>query len=190
MVMAQTLDNILSVLRRITLWALILGFVGWNIEVINKAAITLLSMVSRIQHLEATGVKLVLKDQSNIKTGISYLKEVNLPELKKNEIINSIENITGYQLDRLFTIEPDKLHCTYTRPEPDMRLYMVADAELTQTGLVKIEPKDEELAQQISLAAGEPSNIGTPVSCYKMTLTKLGYDTKSVLVGIIRQAFN
>lgn len=190
MVMAQTLDSILSVLRRITLWALILGFVGWNIGAINQAAVTLLSMVSRIQQLEATGLKVILKDEKNVKAGLSYLKEAKIPEYIRNYIFNSIKDLKGYQLDRLFTLEQDKTHCIYTRPDPDMRLYMVADAELAQAGLVETKSNEEELAKKLSLATSEPSNIGNPVSCYNMRLTELGYKTKSVLVGIIRQAFD
>src|SRR3954471_452618 len=171
MVMAQTLDSILSVLRRITLWALILGFVGWNIGVINQAAVTLLSMVSRIQQLEATGLKVILKDEKSVKAGLAYLKEAKIPEGIKDYIFNSIKEIKGYQLDRLFTLEQDKIHCTYTHPDSNMRLYMVADAELAQVGLVETTSNEEELAKKLSLATGGPSNIGNPVSCYNMKLT-------------------
>ena len=44
--------------------------------------------------------------------------------------------------------------------------------------------------EEIARITAEGSDIGMPRSCYTMKLSQRGYNAKSALVGVIRQALN
>ena len=189
MVIAQKVASLLTLLRSMVLSFLVVALVLWNLSAVNQSAMDLLSMVPRIQQLEASGVKVVLKDEMKLRASLASIAEGQLPEAEKQAAVDAVKQLSATLVDRLFTIEKDEPHCEFTRPTAKMRLYLRIDAELAEAGLVEIEPDLAELEKETARIGSGPSSIGTPRSCYRMKLTGLGYDTKSALVGIIRQAF-
>jgi hypothetical protein len=113
-----------------------------------------------------------------------------LPDDGKREAINAVQKLTGPQVDRLFTILPEGSHCDYTLATAKMRLYFNSDAELEDLGLVKTAADPVTFDNEMARVAAEGSNIGKPRNCYRMTVTPLGYNAKTALVGVIRQALN
>ena len=188
MVITQKVASLLTLLRSIVLSLLVLALILWNFGAVNQSAMDLLSMIPRIQQLEASGVKVILKNELTLRKSLESIAEDLLPEKERQASIEAVKELTAAQVDRLFTIERGGLHCEYTRPTAKMRLYVSVDAQLEEARLVQIEPNLTKLEQEAAQLASGASDIGTPRSCYSMELTSLGYNAKSALVGVIRQA--
>jgi hypothetical protein len=190
MIVTQTLARFLKLLRSIALSLVLLLLLAWNFGALNTSANQVLAMVPRIQQLEASGMKVVLRDETKLKDSLAAIVDGELPEPERRAAIVAVQKLTGHQVDRLFTMEEGRSHCDYTLPTAKMRLYLNSDAELEELRLV--ETKADPLAFEAEMAriATERSDIGKPRSCYSMKLTPLGYNAKSALVGVIRQALN
>jgi hypothetical protein len=99
-----------------------------------------------------------------------------------------VQKLTGPQVDRLFTIEDGQSHCDYTLANAKMRLYLNSDAALEDLRLVETKAHPVAFDNEMARIATAGSQIGKPRSCYSMKLTPRGYNAKSALVGVIRQA--
>ena len=190
MLVAQKLATFLKLLRSIALSVLLLILLTWNFGTLNTSAREVLAMVPRIQQFEASGVKLVLKDEVKLRAALVAALDGALPDDGKREAINAVQKLTGPQVDRLFTILPEGSHCDYTLATAKMRLYFNSDAELEDLGLVKTAADPVTFDNEMARVAAEGSSIGKPRNCYRMTVTPLGYNAKTALVGVIRQALN
>jgi len=142
MLVAQKLATFLKLLRSIALSVLLLILLTWNFGTLNTSAREVLAMVPRIQQFEASGVKLVLKDEVKLRAALVAALDGALPDDGKREAINAVQKLTGPQVDRLFTILPEGSHCDYTLATAKMRLYFNSDAELEDLGLVVTTQED------------------------------------------------
>ena len=70
MLVAQRLASFLKLLRSIALSVLLLILLTWNFGTLNTSAREVLAMVPRIQQFEASGVKLVLKDEVKLRAAL------------------------------------------------------------------------------------------------------------------------
>ena len=103
MLVAQRLATFLKLLRSIALSVLLLILLTWNFGTLNTSAREVLAMVPRIQQFEASGVKLVLKDEVKLRAALVAALDGALPDDGKREAINAVQKLTGPQVDRLFT---------------------------------------------------------------------------------------
>jgi hypothetical protein len=188
MATAQKLATFLTSIRSIVLSFLLLLLLAWNFGALNSSARELLAMVPRIQQFEASGVKVVLKDELKLRASLATAVDGALPETVKRDTIEAVQKLTGAQVDRLFTLEAESVHCDYTLATARMRLYFNSDAELEELRLVATAADPAAFDREISRIEAEGSDVGRPRSCYRMKLTPLGYNAKSALVGVIRQA--
>jgi hypothetical protein len=188
MALTQTLASFLKMIRSIVLSLLLLALLAWNFGTLNSSANQVLAMLPRIQQFEASGVKLVLKDEVKLKASLAAAVDGRLPDEAKAQAIEAVQKLTGPQVDRLFTVLPGSSHCDYTLATAKMRLYFNSDAELEDLGLVETTADPATFEQE--LAGADGSGNGKPRSCYRLKLTDLGYNAKSALVGVIRQALN
>jgi hypothetical protein len=187
MIITQKLATFLTTLRSIVFSLVFLALLAWNFGAINTSANEVLGMVSHIQQFEASGVKVVLRDDTKLKATLAMVADPHLQEAERRATLDAVQKLTGPQVERLFTIENGQVHCDYTRPTPKMRLYFYIDAALEDLGLVETEDKPEALRDEVTRVAAEGSDLGSPRSCYSMKLSERGYNAKSALVGIIRQ---
>jgi hypothetical protein len=190
MVTAQKLATLLTSLRSIVLSLLLLLLVAWNFGALNTSANEVLAMVPRIQQFEASGIKVVLRDETKLAASLAAMVDSDLPETEKRATIDAVQKLTGAQVDRLFTIADGLSHCDYTLATAKMRLYLNSDAALEELGLVQTKADPVTYDSEIARIAANGSDIGKPRSCYSMKLTPRGYNAKSALVGVIRQALN
>jgi hypothetical protein len=190
MIAAQKLATFLTSLRSIALSILLLMLFAWNFGTINTSAKEVLAMVPRIQQVEASGVKVVLRDETKLKESLAAMVDGDLSASERRATISAVQKLTGPQVDRLFTIEEVHSHCDYTLPTAKMRLYLNSDAALEDLGLVETKPDPAAFESEIARTATEGSDIGKPRSCYSMKLMPRGYNAKSALVGVIRQALD
>ena len=191
MLVAQGLATFLKMLRSIALSLLLLILLTWNLGTLNTAAKEALAMIPRIQQFEASGVKLVLKDEAKLRAALLLALDGALSEERSREAVEAIkvaQKLTGPQVDRLFTIVPGSSHCDYTLANAKMRLYIHIDAELEELGLIKTAADPLTYDKVMASIAESGSDIGKPRNCYSMTVTALGFNAKSALVGVIRQA--
>lgn len=190
MVMAQKLATFLKLLRSIALSLILLILLAWNLGPLNTSANEVLAMVPRIQQFEASGVKVVLKDEGKLRASLAVAVDGGLPDAARREAIEAVQKLTGPLVDRLFTVLPDSVHCDYTLPTAKMRQYLNSDTELEDLRLVETAADPATYDKEMARVAADRSDIGKPRSCYRLTLTPLGYNAKSALVGVIRQALN
>jgi len=190
MMVAQKLANLLTSLRSIALSILLIILFAWNFGTINTSAKDVLAMVPRIQQFEASGVKVVLHDEIKLKDSLTRMVDTELSEQERGATIEAVQKLTGSQVDRLFTIVDGQSHCDYTLATSKMRLYLNSDAVLEELQLVETKADPVGFEQEIARIAAEGSDIGMPRSCYTMKLTQRGYNAKSALVGVIRQALS
>jgi hypothetical protein len=179
------LASLLTRLRSIVLSLVLLALVAWNFGAINTSANEVLGMVSHIQQFEASGVKVVLRDDAKFKATLALVAD-NLSDAEKRATLDAVQKLTGPQAERLFTIENGQSHCDYTDATPKMRMYAYTDVALGELSLVDIKDDPAGLKREMVRTA-HGSDIGKPRSCYSMKLTDRGYNAKSALVGIIRQ---
>ena len=102
MLVAQRLATFLKLLRSIALSVLLLILLTWNFGTLNTSARVVLTMLPRIQQFEASGVKLVLKDEVKLRAALVAALDGALPDDGKREAINAVQKLTGPQVDRLF----------------------------------------------------------------------------------------
>jgi len=191
MALAQTLASFLKMIRSIALSLLLLILIVWNFSTLNSSAREIIAMVPRIQQFEASGVKLVLKDEVKLKASLLAATEGQAFDAQKREAIGAVQKLSGAQAERLLTLFPVSSHCDYTLATAKMRLYFNSDAELEQLRLVEsVADPDTFEKETASIAAEGGSTIGKPRSCYRLIVTRLGYDAKSALVGVIRQVLH
>jgi hypothetical protein len=186
MIVTQKLASFLTTLRSIVLSLVFLVLIAWNFGAINTSAKEVLGMVSHIQQLEASGLKVVLRDDTKLKANVN-VADATLSEPEKRATVEAAQKLTGVQAERLFTIVSGTSHCQYSLPTPQMMLYLYIDVALKDLGLVKFEDDAFALENETARIAGHGSDIGKALSCYSMSLTRQGANVKSALVGIIRQ---
>ncbi len=186
MVVTEKLETFLTRLRNIVLSAVFLALIAWNFGAINTSAKELLGMVSHVQQFEANGIKVVLRDDANLKANLTSVA-AHLSDADKRATVDIIQKLTGDQAERLFTIEKGQVSCEYSSPTPKMRMFAYTDAVLADLGLIELNDDAAALDRETLRIAQEGSNIGKPKSCYSLQLTPRGYDAKSALVGVIRQ---
>jgi len=197
MIVAQKVASFLTLFRSIVFSILIVALAIWNIQVLNQAAVELVSMLPRIQQVEASGYKVVLRDSAKLSEALNTFFDQRTAEgIKRGstegiaeKTVAIVKNLSAPEIDRLFTIEPNGVHCEYTKPTATMRVYINADASLEQANLVVVSMDEAKRDEELARTSAGTSNIGLPRSCYRMTLTPLGYDVKSALVGVIKEAF-
>lgn len=182
---ATFLASLLTTFRSIVLSGVLVALVTWNFSAISTSANEVLGMVSHIQQFEASGVKVVLRDDAKFKATLALVAD-NLSDAERRATLDAVQKLTGPQAERLFTIENGQSHCDYTDPTPKMRLYFYIDVALAESRLVEIKDDPATLKREMARTA-HGSDIGKPRSCYSMRLTDRGFNAKSALVGIIRQ---
>jgi hypothetical protein len=197
MALTQTLASFLKMIRSIALSLLLLILIVWNFGTLNSSAREVIAMVPRIQQFEASGVKLVLKDETRLKAALAAMvddkklaESERMPEHMRRATVKTVKKLTGTQAERLLTVVHGSSHCDYRLATPKMRLYFASDVELEELGLVTTEIDPTALANEIAAIAVEGSKIGQPRSCYTLKFTDLGYNAKTVLVGVMRQALS
>jgi hypothetical protein len=190
MMVAQKFASFLTSLRSIALSLLLIILFAWNFGSINTSAKDVLAMVPRIQQFEASGVKVVLHDEIKLKDSLAGMVDTELSQQERGATIDAVQKLTGSQVDRLFTIVDGQSHCDYTLATAKMRLYLNSDAALEDLQLVETKADPVGFEEEIARITAEGSDIGMPRSCYTMKLTQRGYNAKSALVGVIRQALN
>src|SRR4051794_41937444 len=85
MAIAQKLATFLTSIRSIVLSFLLLLLLAWNFGALNSSARELLAMVPRIQQFEASGVKVVLKDELKLRASLATAVDGALPEAVKRD---------------------------------------------------------------------------------------------------------
>src|SRR5215204_6001938 len=155
-----------------------------NLVAINQSFRDLLSMTARIQTFKTAWMEVALKDRDNITVSLSRSRVTYKDEAEKDRVVEAVTKLTGLQVERLFTIDPSQLHCDYSRPNAQMRMYVAIDYELGELGLVSSSYDAEGSAIKAQEAY---SDIGTARGCYRLQLTDRGYNAKTALIGIIRE---
>src|SRR5215210_2781115 len=114
MLVAQRLATFLKLLRSIALSVALLILLAWNFGTLNTSAREIIAMVPRIQQFEASGVKLVLKDEAKLKASLLAAIEGEELDAKRQQALDAVEKLTGPQAERLLTVLPISCHCDYT----------------------------------------------------------------------------
>jgi hypothetical protein len=155
-----------------------------NFGPVSQALRDLLSMTARIQAFKTAWMEIALKDRDNITISLSRSRVTYKDEAEKDRVVEAVTKLTGLQVERLFTIDPSQLHCDYSRPNAQMRMYVAIDYELGELELVSSSYDAEGSAIKAQEAY---SDIGTARGCYRLQLTDRGYNAKTALIGIIRE---
>ena len=185
--MAQMVVTAGSLMRSVLLPFILLAFIVGNWFTVNDAFGSLLKMTSRIHSLEASGIKIAFRDVEQLNRALTLGTKLEGPD--REALIASVRRLSGAHIERLFTVNPAHTHCVFTKPDANMRRFLMADSDLETWGLVKINLDERALEDLSKQVAEKPLAIGTPRSCYHMELTLPGIDAKTALLGVIRDAF-
>ncbi|OAI30213.1 hypothetical protein A1351_09955 [Methylosinus sp. R-45379] len=148
-----------------------------------------LMLLSKVQSVEIGDFKLALGQKAF---------EIN-PDLgaKKNsmgDLIARARNLGPREVERLIHLLPldaasmdrlgaDAVKCDYDRADARTRLFAVIDKSLEEKKLVEIMRRDELIDQKTHEVYGPPS------ACYRVVLTALGADVKSMIVSELTRYF-
>ena len=155
-----------------------------NFGPINQSFRDLLSLTARIQAFKTTWMEVALKDRDNITVSLSRSHVTYDDPAEQDRVVDAVTRLTGLQVERLFTVDPSQLHCDFTQPNAQMRLYVTLDYELGAMGLVSATPDPEGSAIE---AQKTHPDIGAARGCYRLQLTARGYNVKTAMIGIIRE---
>jgi|1186.fasta_scaffold188498_2 hypothetical protein len=155
-----------------------------NFGPINQSFRDLLSMTARIQAFKTTWMEVALKDRDNITVSLSRSHVTYDDPAEQDRVVDAVTRLTGLQVERLFTVDPSQLHCDFTQPNAQMRLYVTLDYELGAMGLVSATPDPEGSAIE---AQKTHPDIGAARGCHRLQLTARGYNVKTAMIGIIRE---
>jgi hypothetical protein len=155
-----------------------------NFGPINQSFRDLLSMTARIQAFKTTWMEVALKDRDNITVSLSRSHVTYDDPAEQDRVVDAVTRLTGLQVERLFTVDPSQLHCDFTQPNAQMRLYVTLDYELGAMGLVSATPDPEGSAIE---AQKTHPDIGAARGCRRLQLTARGYNVKTAMIGIIRE---
>jgi hypothetical protein len=185
--MAQMVTTAGSLMRSVLLPFILLAFIIGNWFTVNDAFGSLLRMASRVHSVEATGIKVAFKDPEQLNRALGLSTELKGPE--REALIASVRRLSAPHIERLFTVDPAHIHCVYTKPDANMRRFLMADSDLETWDLVTMKLDEKALEEFSKQVAEKPVAIGVPRSCYHMELTTSGINAKTALLGVIRDAF-
>jgi hypothetical protein len=184
--MTKAISTFSNVIWSVIIPAGLILLVCLNFGTVNQSFRDLLSMTARIQTLKTSWAEVVLKDRDNITISLSRSRVSFKSPAERDVVIDAVTKLTGLQVERLFTVDASVPHCDYSRPDPQMRMYMTIDYELNEMGLLTSRPDPDATATE---AQKSYPDIGTARSCHRLELTDRGYNAKTALIGIIREAF-
>jgi hypothetical protein len=154
-----------------------------NLVAVNQSFRDLLSMTARIQTFKSAWMEVALKDRDNITVSLSQARVKYDDPVEQDRVIDAIARLTGLQMQRLFTIDPSQLHCQFTQPNAEMRLFVTLDYELGEMGLISSTPDPEGSAIE---AQKTHPDIGMARGCHRLQLTARGQNVRTALIGIVR----
>ncbi|MFE1602800.1 hypothetical protein [Methylobacterium sp. ID0610] len=158
-----------------------------NFNAVSRAFRDLLAMTSRVQSLKAGWVEFTLKDRDRLVVSLENARITGVDAGEQQTILSTIKALNGLELQRLFSLEENGVHCQYSKPTSEMRMFSAVDFDLEQAGLIT-STYDEEA----TTAASDRrfADIGAARSCYRLAFTPRGFNVKTVLVGVIRDGFD
>jgi hypothetical protein len=146
-------------------------------------------LLSKVQSVEIGDFKLALGQKAF---------EIN-PDLgaKKNstdDLIARARNLGPREVERLLHLLPlgaagmdrlgaDAVKCDYDKADARTRLFAVIDKSLEEKKLIEITRRDELIDQKTHEIYGPPS------ACYRVVVTALGADVKSMIVSELTRYF-
>ncbi|WP_036291330.1 hypothetical protein [Methylosinus sp. PW1] len=148
-----------------------------------------LMLLSKVQSVEIGDFKLALGQKAF---------EIN-PDLgaKKNstdDLVARARNLGPREVERLLHLLPldaagmdklgaDPIKCDYEKADARTRLFAVIDKSLEEKNLIEITRRDELIDQKTHEIYGRPS------ACYRVVVTALGADVKSMIVSELTRYF-
>ncbi|WP_018266082.1 hypothetical protein [Methylosinus sp. LW4] len=148
-----------------------------------------LMLLSKVQSVEIGDFKLALGQKAF---------EIN-PDLgaKKNstdDLVARARNLGPREVERLIHLLPldasgmdklgaDAIKCDYEKADARTRLFAVIDKSLEEKNLIEITRRDDLIAQKTHDVYGPPS------ACYRVVVTALGADVKSMIVSELTRYF-
>ncbi|WP_156964575.1 hypothetical protein [Methylocapsa aurea] len=157
---------------------------------IETAAQRLLQRASPPSSLEFAGFKVDFTP-SAVALG---LEMDNVPVDEQKPVLDKIHSLSSDAFVRLMSVGQLDNLCDYDRASAKMRTDIALDYGLSAEGLTTIESSpallDSVRRQRAEMAArGEVLENGDPRDCYKMKLTALGANVKTVIVRNLAPAF-
>jgi hypothetical protein len=157
-----------------------------NHGLIEQSFRDILSMTSRIQSIKSGWMEVALKDRDNVTLSLSRASVTYDDPQEQDRVADAVARLSGLQLERLFTIDPSQLHCEFTRPNLQMRAFAALDYELGAMGLISSQYDADGSAAE---ATKVHPDIGASRGCHRLQLTARGYNVKTAVIGILREAF-
>jgi hypothetical protein len=189
--MSKALDHLKAALL-IAFGLVALLFFVLNFQGLGYAVQTLLDRASA-RSINIFGVEVAFDEPHVDQALLSYDHVASADEKRVHDLI---AGLTAEEFDRLMQIgeiNENKL-CKFEHPSDRMRNNAALDEEMEHKGLEKIDPSQKNLdAVRDQLAKdkahGKSWDIGSPLSCYEMTLTGDGQNVKTVLVRNLSLGF-
>jgi hypothetical protein len=189
-VMAQdVVPTIGTLLRSVGYPAVILALLFLNLSAISKMAEELPALISRIIAVEAAGFsfKAAQIDPDRVKPTLPE----NYPD--KGLVVATIKKLAPERFERLLGIDKSDDSCLYERPNASIYRFLALDKELIELKLVEAEDAPSKVAElranHTDTGRERRTNIGDPITCYKMKLSALGSNTKTAIVKLVGKTF-
>jgi hypothetical protein len=160
----------------------------------DDLAQTVVDLTDRVQTAEIAGVKIQFGERA-------YQLNPSLAHLKVDEklgIRGILDKLSAEEVERLLhraeseaQLGPNDTNCDYENATSTMRIYSAADAALSEKNLAQrfFKPEFTEDTRQ-RLTPETYEKLGAPSGCYKIALTPLRMNVKSVLVTELSRAFS
>src|SRR5690348_16266265 len=113
--MAQMVVTTGSLLRSVLLPFILSALLVLNFPVVNRAVGDILSMTSRIQSVEASGIKVAFGDVKKLASALTLTIGTELAKEKQQPVIDAVRQLTAGDIERLFTFDPAQAHCIYSK---------------------------------------------------------------------------
>lgn len=184
--MAKAISTVHGIIWNILVPIGLVLLVWHNHGLIEQSFRDVLSMTSRIQSIKSSWMEVALRDRDNVTLSLARANVTYDDPAEQDRVAAAVARLSGLQLERLFTIDPSQLHCEFARPNLQMRAYAALDYELGTQGLISSTYDPDGSAAE---AIKAHPDIGPSRGCHRLELTARGYNVKTAVIGIIREAF-
>jgi hypothetical protein len=178
----------------IGLIGILFGVVCVEFKSICKAADRLLEKTQTASSLEFAGIKMTFNAAMVSAAFDSLALDEAVTPAKRAVTLDRIHGLNQAEFVRLMSVGQLDATCEYGAPNTKMRFDVATDYSLVDKELVEMIDSADllERTKQYAAAAigrGDKWTIGRPSNCYLLTLTELGANVKSALVGSFGSAF-
>lgn len=186
-------ETLLGLARQGALTAIVLACASAMVSERGSLATALrgaLAKIEQISKVEAMGISLIIDHASTEKTLEALLDAKNASTAFREDVRTAARSIGGGVFARLMQVDAPLKSCIYPQGAPDTLQFVLTDFQLVNQKLARMKSDPTTFADlRKSIARGEKSDNGDPVSCYELELTELGRDVKSLLVTRLTTLF-